>query len=520
MIFLTFFLHFFVNSVYVPYHNTETPILLQFTDKELAYSKNLYRPFLVLVINDYARANNEEVIRTISQISLEFGEKVLIGMMRESRANQIYEDIQKHLHGQNQFLYSPFIVYYDVGRPIYVTSLINDEVAITHTLNFWINGPKIVSNFKELMEALGNSPLSIISKKSALKEAFNITSKALITSGPVDLIQAEDDLFKMLNLPNHNFSVFVKEDMSINGFTNYDEFLKYSLPHFKIFEQNDITSNIYNQENDIVAIFDTNLKPEYNNTLYYLKEKYPQYLYGIVDKKSLFDVYSYYTHQDIKDLPAALIFNREKRFYYPLPQNLNNEPNMTSLLNKYVKSVVEERIQKEYMSEELNETVSDIENDVTRLVGNNFENFVNDTETDSLIFFETPQNWPFYFKFFQYAQGNVSSLGVKMKFGYIDPTKNSSPYRFPKIYSNPLIELYLKDGTMIPMLNIVNEEGIMRFLHFFASDGNRIPATNFTSSQARSERYRISSVYHIFYDEYIDLFNSMFENIDNPTHIS
>lgn len=518
MIFFFAFL-LLTKSIFVPYHNTETPILLQFTDKELSYTKNLYRPFIVLVIS-YARSYNNEAVEIMSQMSLEFGEKVLFGLILDSQSKQIYEDIQKSLNNQSQPLRPPFIAYYDVGRLIYCTNFIYDEVAISSTINFWLKGPKSVSNSEELFQSLGNTPISIISKKSMLKEAFNITSKALKFSGPIELIQAEDELFNTINLTDYNFAVFVDDDKSINGFSNLEDFFKYSQPHFKVLNLNDATSNLYDEpENTVVSIFDTDLKIEYNNTLYELKEKYPQYLYGLAHTNSLFELYSDYTHQKIENFPEFLIFNREEKFYYPLPENLKKSQNSISfILGEYVKSVNDGKIQKVYMSEEINESISN-ENEVTKLVGKTFENFVNDTEKDSLIFFGVPDDYPYYYKYFMNAKKNISSLGINLKFGYIEPNRNSSPYRFPKIYSNPHIELYLKDGTMIPMLNIINEEGILRFLHFFLPEGNFILSTNFTNAQVRTEKYRISSIYKNNYDDYMDLFNSMFENIDNPAHI-
>ena len=514
-------LFYLSESIFVPYQNTETPILVRFTDKELSYTKNLYRPFILLVISDYSRSYNNEAIEIMAQMSLEFGEKVLIGLITESQSKQVYDDIRKNLQNQTYIIRPPFIAYYDIGRLVYYTSFLYDEVAIANTLNFMLNGPKSVSNSEELLQTLGNTPLSIISKKSMLKEAFNITSQALKIFGPTELIQVDDTLFEAINLKDYNYAVFVKDDMSINGFSNFEDFIESSRTHFKVLNLDDVTINVYDDaENTVVGIFDTDLKLEYNNTLYELKERHPQFLYGLASTKPLFDLYSYYTHHEITKYPDFLIFNREEKFYYPIPETLKNNNNISIILNEYVNQVIEGNIQKVYMSEELNETNSKKdENGVTRLVGKTFEQFVNDTEKDSLIFFGIPENWPYYYKYFINAKENISSIGLDLKFGYIEATKNSSPYRFPKIYSNPHIELYLRDGTMVPMLNIVNEEGILRFLHFFLPEGNLILSSNFTESQARSERYRISSIYKNFYDDYIDLFNSMFDNLDNPANI-
>ncbi|OHT07114.1 hypothetical protein TRFO_05347 [Tritrichomonas foetus] len=463
---------------------TGTPVLPRLDRARFSAFKTNQRPLLVLVIGDYASPLCDSAISKMASMSLEFSSQALIAVITESQATEIFAEVK---------LETPFLAYYIHGKLFYSAEYNDDELALAFTIRNWIHGPRFANNYLDLYKMLGDTPLSIVTTEDSINEAFQLHPQIAQLYGSVELIITVKSVFTRLNI-SERFAVYNQLDQNLNGFDNLSDFAKAQEPHYKILSSK-------GGDGLVAAVFDYDLTKEYRDMLYSLKEKFSDFTFGLANEK-LFEKYFDFTHKKLEDFPQYLIFDLDDGFYYPMPENETFE--------NYIQIVSENKIEKVFMSEpESNE----IDDEVMKLVGSTYKGFVEDRHYDAVVLYDTPENSPYIYELFRSTAEKVTELVENINFAFIDPTKNASPHKLPTIYTTPHIELFRKDGTSIPMLNIVSQEGLLRFLHHFSTFGAKIPTSEMSKEQAKIEKSRIERIYPISYANYIEMYNKMFASI-------
>lgn len=426
-------------SIYIPVSKTTKPLLQYLTIEEANKTAKTVEYLFVAGFD----SPSEVRLTGFEQIADYFSgvPTVKIAAMESKNAEELGKELEVtpdcvflYINGE---LVTAFSYPYDSAMLLYLIE------------NILFKDSKEVKKVENLMVDTGVSPFSIFTTKKMQEKAYELEYKVMPKTGPININLVSEDLLKKMGIANNEFGFFRAEDsMVVSQSEDPQDLYENTFPVFRYITKDDIKS-----DETIVALIDKELKDIYIDYLFALGISFPDTAIGFMDENILTTLQNTFPIEDL-EYPSLLIFNGGERFTYniskyiePLKGKKFDSTNWVKASINMIQDLEQNKLEINYFTEPIPEQDNPA---VYHLVGQTYEEFVNDPDHDVLVLFKR-ENCPhcknYFPKFIQLAEECYNAKIKTLKFGYIDAQKNSAKSGFPYMEGVPHIHFFPQNKT-------------------------------------------------------------------------
>ena len=326
----------------------------------------------------------------------------------------------------------PTIVFFTNGQLSFSIPFPTSESELIGIISYFMTpDSQVITDKKKLYDLLGQTAYTLLATPKLLDIANQMRVALSEVYGIFSVFCVSPELIKELGFEPYKLLIYRHSDKVLTEIGSSKHSIEQAIIP-TIFSH--LQKEQIERATKTLALLVTNRKltNDEKQGLIDLSQQYKQFLFGSADVQEC-DFVIDLIGDNTKELPFFLVFNSQDYFYYPN----NNKVFTLESASQYLKDIKEERIQKEYPSEEIPKTQEN--KFLTKVVGKNYEQFVSQEDKDVLMFYvndETPQEMQLPYAVSSYL--NQTDIVC----GYINIRPNSSPIGFPTLFGNPHIQLF------------------------------------------------------------------------------
>ena len=422
-----------ISSIFIPYEATETG-KIGFLANESFNEVFQYERFMLLVVDENAR--EVEISKTSFAVaSTTVSKKCEFAYISVKEIPEITEKI---------YLDLPYVIYFKKGEKQCAFDLPIEESLVISQINYILDGPtKIANSISDLNKFVSNLDYTIISRVQFSDDAYNLMIDNIEDMTTCGILLATNEVFNETGFDNENYLLFRRDDTVLLPFNGTSEGITDII--MPLYFQATLEDFQYDKGMSVVF-----MTPEYKESDTFhdifltFAEKYKDdFNFRIITEEN-FHIADRLLGRDLEIVPDTAIADITEGTYYDthefdgLEINETWKEKMTTFLDK----IKAGQIEKSYLSEPI-PTQDEIDQDeITRIVGKTFADFINDTEKDTFVMFGTKETYRGLDVLFNNIIHDLN-MSDKVKFGAIDIFRNSHK-DFPFLVQIPHIELYKK----------------------------------------------------------------------------
>ncbi|KAH0787297.1 Thioredoxin family protein [Histomonas meleagridis] len=358
------------------------------------------------------------------------------------------------------------------GEYITAYSYPNDDSTLLYLIDYLLY-PDItpIQTLRELATSIGSSPFSILTPETLYEDALSLHFRAAKVTGPINIYVLTDSLLEEIGLNSSTLGFFRTEDLAIVPQSkSTTDLYSNTFPVYVMLTSDDLT-----QDNVFIALVDDSLTREYDQFLFSVGESNPDFTVGFLTLE-LFLKLQRKMNIPLPNTPMMLFFNGLRRYTYnisslfdTLYSNEFNSSLWEVKCNEALDLLRNNSLERNIYSEEIPHEQEN--NNVIKLVGYTYDEFVNDPTNDVVIFYTSDECTvcnDFLNMFINVAQElNNNSL----KFGYINRNKNSVKSGFPIMHSLPHIHIFPTNKTNHQALRgDKTRDNLLRLIKMYATN--------------------------------------------------
>jgi hypothetical protein len=350
---------------------------------------------------------------------------------------------------------------------------------------------QVAHNLPELFSHLGDFPFTFIAKAGQGETALAILTRTAPLIGQCNVVQATDSVFVELSLDSSSFALFRLSDHAIVSVEGASQpLLRASIAYYSRLVPHSIESGDL-----FAAYFDEEYNESIHSRMFDLAARHASFHFGVLEREN-FAVLNH-VNLTLEKVPDFLVFSHSERYYFP-SQELSGVP-ITSdeweiRAEEYLKRIEKTEIDPLYVCEEM--SVS--EGNVTKLIGTNYNAFVDDPTHDVVVLYRRfPEDNETELELFKTVADEVIAGGTtSLRFGYINFGLNAPRGKlYPPFVHIPHLEVFptTNKSLLAPMFGFFTKDGIMRFLKQYSSLPNQIDPEPITILEALNEHQALRS---------------------------
>ena len=422
----SFFLFSFSHSSFLPYSVTNNVYLDILSDKQFAKAQKRLPKIATLVIDEedpYSR--DYEYI--FSKLPTIFSSELQFCVITSASAKKTYSHLK---------LRSPSIVFTTNAQLSFVIPFPATESELIAVISYFMSSnSKMITDKKELYDSLGATAYTLIATPKLLEIADQIRISLSDIYGIFTVLCVSPELLKELGFQPYKLLIYRQSDKVLTEIGSTQDSIRRAITP-------NVITHIRREEIEgsasPLALLVTNRKltGDEKKGILDLAQQYPEYAFCSADIEETDFVQELLINSHLyTDIvaPYFLVFHPQEYYFYP---HGNKEFTLESA-HKYLEEIAKGSIKKVFPSEPLPITQSSPF--LTKVVGQNYEQFVNDEDKDVLMFYLYEENEQ-TLDFPRYVASYLNQTEIKC--GYIYLRLNSAPVGFPTLFGNPHIQFF------------------------------------------------------------------------------
>lgn len=436
---------FVVSKVHVPNQKLDTPFVNLVTIRKLGSYLN---ESSLSVVYFSSQGIDSLQMKTFRKAAITFGHRVNFSVVDDSNA---YKFLRVYNASTNS-------LFFFKGTGLWIaTKFPGSEIALENLINCFIKSSIHSVQSKEgVLSLIDSTSFSLLTNKENMEKAYHVYLNLSRDFSYIPLIIVTDELYKEFEIPSDKIGFFRKEDrMLLSVEIDYDYIMNQTKPVYRELLKTDLTQNTI----PIAALICEQLTPDMDKFLFHIATKYPDFIVGFITPRFCKMVEDA-TLMNLSGKTTFIAFHYYDRSYY------SNEK--LNLPNTFQKDIYFEQCSSYLDSIKNNETkrlyhsqtdIKPINEYVEAINGEKYIDFLNDTDNNLLLFYcdENDNTTNISLNILtetskELRKRNVTNVRIAM----IDAKQNSSPKRFPYLYTLPQLRIY--------PINRTNE---VQFIHHF-----------------------------------------------------
>ena len=470
----------FISSIFIPYEATETG-KIGFLTKDTFNEVYNFERFMLLVIDENAR--EADIYKTSFAVaSTTVSRNCEFAYVSSMDVPEIT---------QNVSLSAPFGIYFNKGEQICVFDIPIEESLVIAQVNFLLNSPQVVQSYSELNSYISNLDYTIISRVKLSDDAYNLMIENMEDMTTCGILLASNEVFSEMGFEKENFLLFRRDDTAILPFNGTSEgIIDIIIPMYFQATFEDIINDV-----GVDVVFFTPQYKEsdtFHDVFFNLAQKYKgEFNFRILTEEN-FILSDILLGRDLTTIPATAVADPYLQYYFDthefdgLEINKEWEEKMTSFLDRI--KINEVKVLN------LSEPIPTHEepDQITKIVGNTFLDFINDTQRDVFVMFGSRETYNGLDVLFNNIIDELN-MPDKVKFGKIDVFRNKCNYEY--VYKMPQLALYKKGENLEPItfLGMNDEKHYKLFIK--ENTGIDVEVENLTEQECLFDKFYIKTQY-------------------------
>lgn len=432
---------FIWNSVssFIPFSSTRNSLVPTVDLSHISSTKTNFKKIYV----GFKDGEDDNFIRSISILNAAkiYQNKIKFYFLNDADASELANRNNVQL---------PALFLYEGRRFVSSCPYPDSDSAALHFYKLFANDvPKTCMNPGDLFPRIGNSPFTIICSPQSYMKARKLCLSASSQMGSMGLIPVTKNVFSYLGFKDDSLLLFRTEDSLFVEITyNIEELYSKSYPSFRYLMDSDLRG----EGVVIFALIAPALTNEYSDFLYEVGINNEHFTVGYLPK-NLHPYAQMVCRKEFTDKTVDIvIFSYDGGFYYPTSSEFNESffrrpfdiTSWVSKSNRLLSKIEDGTIQYEFITEE-EPPISD--DNLQKLVGTTYADFVNDSEHDVVILYKRDncEHCDKFFPIFRDFSNNCTNI-TTVKFGWIDIIKNAARTPYPYMPGVPHVELFPAKG--------------------------------------------------------------------------